>query len=146
VCRSNCFKGEFKIPTQSILGNADLKRLRGQLMDEYPDLTKKALNKVLPKTAQVNLLKCSNGTQLYVPGDGPPAFFDDGFGGMYAAPSPKLPRAHLMRAPWTHSLSLSLARAPPTLLPSASPHDEDRACAPSRRYLTTRALRARARV
>ena len=80
---SNCFKGEFKITTQSLLGKADVKRLRTQMMDEFPALTKKMLNKILPKDVEVNLLKCSNGTQLYVPGEGPPAFFDDGFGGVY---------------------------------------------------------------
>ena len=66
--------------TQNLLGKAELKRLRTQLMDEFPSLTKKMLDKVLPKDVDVNLLKCSNGTQLYVPGEGPPAFFDDGFG------------------------------------------------------------------
>jgi hypothetical protein len=66
-----------------VLGKADLKRLRTQLTDEFPEFKKKFLDKVLPKDAEVNLLKCSNGTQLYVPGDGPPAFFDDGFGGVY---------------------------------------------------------------
>ena len=81
--RSNSFKGEFKVTTQNLLGKAELKRLRTQLMDEFPSLTKKMLDKVLPKDVDVNLLKCSNGTQLYVPGEGPPAFFDDGFGGVY---------------------------------------------------------------
>lgn len=61
----------------------DVKRLRAQLMDEYPPLTKRMLDKVLPKDSEVNLLKCSNGTSIYVPGDGPPAFFDDGFGAVY---------------------------------------------------------------
>lgn len=43
------------------------------------------LDKVLrsKEDVEVHVLKCSNGTQLYVPGDGPPAFFDDGFGGVY---------------------------------------------------------------
>ena len=54
-------------------------------MDEFPELTKRMLDKVLrsKEEVDVHVLKCSNGTQLYVPGDGPPAFFDDGFGGIY---------------------------------------------------------------
>lgn len=82
---SNIFKGEFKVTTQSLLGKADIKRLRTSLMDEFPALTKKMLDKVLrsKEDVEVHVLKCSNGTQLYVPGDGPPAFFDDGFGGVY---------------------------------------------------------------
>ena len=82
---SNVFKGEFKVTTQSLLGKADVKRIRAQLMDEFPELTKRMLDKVLrsKEEVDVHVLKCSNGTQLYVPGDGPPAFFDDGFGGIY---------------------------------------------------------------
>ena len=82
--RSNLFKGDFKVTTQSLLGKAEMKKLRERLLDEFPLLSKKMLNTVLPKDVEVNLLKCSNGTQLYVPGsDNPPAFFDDGFGGVY---------------------------------------------------------------
>jgi len=82
---SNVFKAEFKITTQSILGKADVKRLRSQLMEEFPLLTKKMLDKVLrvKEETDVHLLKCSNGTHLYVPGDGPAAFFDDGFGAVF---------------------------------------------------------------
>ena len=82
---SNVFKAEFKITTQSILGKADIKRLRSQLMEEFPLLTKKMLDKVLrvKEETDVHLLKCSNGTHLYVPGDGPAAFFDDGFGAVF---------------------------------------------------------------
>ena len=81
---SNAFKGDFKVTTQNILGKMEMKRLRASLMDEFPNLTKKMLGKVLPKNEEVNVLKCSNGTTLYVPGaDRPPAFFDDGFGGVY---------------------------------------------------------------
>ena len=67
------------------MGKADLKKMRSQLMDEFPQLTKKMLDKVLPvkDSVNVNVLKCSNGTQLFVAGDSPPAFFDDGFGGVY---------------------------------------------------------------
>ena len=77
------FKSEFKVTTQSLLGKADIKRLRTQLMDEYPLLKKRMLDKVLPKDVDINLMKCSNGTQLYVPTDSQPVFFDDGFGGIY---------------------------------------------------------------
>ena len=81
---SNCFKSEFKISMQNVLGKMDVKRLRAQLLEEFPLLKKKMLDKIgLSKEAEVNLLKCSNGTQLYVIGDGPPVFFDDGFGGIY---------------------------------------------------------------
>ena len=82
---SNLFKSEFKITTQSLLGKADVKRLRSQLMDEFPQLSKRMLDKALrsKEDADVHVLKCSNGTQLYVPGDGPPAFFDDGFGAIF---------------------------------------------------------------
>ena len=82
---SNLFKGEFKIPTQSLLGKADLKRMRSQLMEEYPSLTKRMLDKVLrsKEDVDVHLINCSNGTKLYVPGDGPAIFFDDGFGAIF---------------------------------------------------------------
>ena len=52
-------------------------------MDEFPLLTKRLLNRILPKDVELSVLKCSNGTQLYVPGSGPPAFFDDGFGNVF---------------------------------------------------------------
>jgi translation initiation factor 2D len=82
--QSNSFKGEFKISMQNVLGKMDVKRLRAQLLEEFPLLKKKMLDKIgLSKDAEVNLLKCSNGTQLYVIGEGPPVFFDDGFGGIY---------------------------------------------------------------
>ena len=82
---SNLYKGEFKITTQSLLGKADIKRLRAQLMEEFPALTKKMLDKVLrsKEDVDVHLMKCSNGTQIYVPGDGPAILFDDGFGGIF---------------------------------------------------------------
>ena len=82
---SNVFKGEVKVGTQSLMGKADIKRLRSQLMDEFPTLTKRMLDKVLrsKEDVDINVLKCTNGTQLYVPGDGPPAFFDDGFGAVF---------------------------------------------------------------
>uniref|UniRef100_A0A7S3BE50 Pre-PUA domain-containing protein n=1 Tax=Haptolina ericina TaxID=156174 RepID=A0A7S3BE50_9EUKA len=80
---SNCFKGEFKVTTQAPMGKAELKKLRAQLMDEFPGLSKRMVDKVLPPKEDVNILKCSNGTQLFVAGDSPPAFFDDGFGGVF---------------------------------------------------------------
>lgn len=79
---SNVFKGEFKVTTQSLMGKADVKKLRSSLQAEFPELTKKALDGILGKE-EVGVLKCSNGSTLYVPGDGPAAFFDDGFGGVY---------------------------------------------------------------
>jgi translation initiation factor 2D len=80
---SNCFKGEFKITTQSLLGKADVKKLRASLLAEFPTLSKKELSSVLSDKKDIALLKCSNGTALYVPADSPPTFFDDGFGGVY---------------------------------------------------------------
>ena len=81
---SNCFKGEFKVATQSLLGKADLKKLKEKLLEEFDGrLTKRELDKVLSNKKDINLLKCSNGTTLYVPEGGAPAFFDDGFGAIY---------------------------------------------------------------
>mmetsp|Transcript_50558 Transcript_50558/g.83798 ORF Transcript_50558/g.83798 Transcript_50558/m.83798 type:complete len:745 (+) Transcript_50558:46-2280(+) len=80
---SNCFKKEFKVTTQSLMGKADVKKLRSQLLADFPRLTKKLLDQVLSDKEDVTVLKCSNGTTLYVPSDGAPAFFDDGFGGTY---------------------------------------------------------------
>jgi len=79
---SNVFKGEIKVTTQSLMGKADVKKLRTSLMAEFPALSKKALDSILGK-AEVAVQKCSNGATLYVPGDGPAAFFDDGFGGVW---------------------------------------------------------------
>jgi hypothetical protein len=47
--RSNCFKGEFKVTTQAPMGKAELKKLRAQLMDEFPGLSKKMVDKVRRK-------------------------------------------------------------------------------------------------
>ena len=81
---SNCFKGDFKVTTQSLMGKAELKKLHSMLCTEFPLLTKKMIEKVLSSKEDINILKCSNGTALYVSGEGnPPAFFDDGFGGVY---------------------------------------------------------------
>ena len=101
---SNLFKGELKVTTQTLLGKADMKRMRSQLADEFPNFTKRMLDKALPKDVDVNVLKCSNGTTLYVPGDGPPAFFDDGFGGLYPTLFTlwKLLPAHVMPELVTH--------------------------------------------
>ena len=41
------------------------------------------LNTVLSEKKEISILKCSNGTTLYTHADSPPAFFDDGFGGVY---------------------------------------------------------------
>ena len=83
--QSNCFKGEFKVSNSSALGKADLKKLREKILDEFPNCSKKQLDRVLPaKDVDISVLKLSNGTTLYVAGEGnPPAFFDDGFGGLY---------------------------------------------------------------
>ena len=80
---SNCFKGDFKVTTQALMGKADIKKMRAGLMEEFPNLSKKMLDSVLPPKEDINVLKCSNGTQLFVVGDRPPAFFDDGFGSVY---------------------------------------------------------------
>ena len=81
---SNCFKGDFKVTTQSLMGKAELKKLHSMLIGEFPLLSKKMIEKVLSSKEDINILKCSNGTALYVSGEGnPPAFFDDGFGGVY---------------------------------------------------------------
>ena len=81
---SNCFKGDFKVTTQSLMGKAELKKLHSMLCTEFPLLSKKMIEKVLSSKEDINILKCSNGTALYVSGEGnPPAFFDDGFGGVY---------------------------------------------------------------
>ena len=115
---SNSFKGEFKVTTQSLMGKADVKKLRSLLLAEHPALTKKVrrlaaaapccqpccaarapsrtmhevtgaprasqlLNTVLSEKKEISILKCSNGTTLYTHADSPPAFFDDGFGGVY---------------------------------------------------------------
>ena len=80
--RSNSFKGELKVSTKTAMGQADLKKIRAQLMDEFPSLTKKMLDR-LPFKEDVNVHKLTNGTTLYLVGDGPPAFFDDGFGGTF---------------------------------------------------------------
>ena len=52
---SNAFKGDFKVTTQNILGKMEMKRLRASLMDEFPNLTKKMLGKVLPKNEESEL-------------------------------------------------------------------------------------------
>ena len=84
VTMSNCFKGDFKVTTQSLMGKAELKKLHSMLCTEFPLLSKKMIEKVLSSKEDINILKCSNGTALYVSGEGnPPAFFDDGFGGVY---------------------------------------------------------------
>lgn len=81
---SNCFKGEFKVTTQSLLGKADLKKLKEKLLEEFEGwLSKRELDKVLSSKVELHVLKCSNGTTLYVPEGAPPAFFDDGFGAVY---------------------------------------------------------------
>ena len=81
---SNCFKGDFKVSSSSLLGKADLKKLHSMLLGEFPLLTKKMIEKVLSSKEDINVLKCSNGTALYVSGEGnPPAFFDDGFGNVF---------------------------------------------------------------
>lgn len=81
---SNVFKGsELKVTTTSQLGKADLKKLRAMLMEEFPALTKKMLDKTLSGKVEINVLNCSNGTKLYVPGDSPATWFDDGFGAIF---------------------------------------------------------------
>ena len=74
--QSNCFKGEFKVSNSSALGKADLKKLREKILDEFPNCSKKQLDRVLPaKDVDISVLKLSNGTTLYVAGEGnPPAF------------------------------------------------------------------------
>ena len=84
LCRqSNCFKGDFKAANTSLLGKNDYKKVREKLLEEYPQLTKKSLERVFSTKQEINVLKCSNGTTLYVSGEKPPSFFDDGFGNLY---------------------------------------------------------------
>ena len=56
---SNCFKGDFKVTTQSLMGKAELKKLHSMLCTEFPLLTKKMIEKVLSSKEDINILKCS---------------------------------------------------------------------------------------
>eukprot|EP00965_Chrysotila_dentata_P159062 5254770-Pleurochrysis_carterae.AAC.1 len=60
LLRSNVFKRDFKVTTQSLMGKADIKKLRSSLMAEFPALTKKMLDALLSKD-DIYILKCSNG-------------------------------------------------------------------------------------
>ena len=102
--QSNCFKGEFKVSNSSALGKADLKKLRERILDEFPNCSKKELDRVLPtKDVDISVLKLSNGTTLYVAGEGkPPAFFDDGFGGLYPTLFTLWRLPHMMEELVTH--------------------------------------------
>jgi translation initiation factor 2D len=64
------------------MGKADVKKLRSSLLAEFPSLSKKALDVILGKD-ELTVHKCPNGTTLYVPGDGPPTLFEDGFGNVF---------------------------------------------------------------
>jgi translation initiation factor 2D len=79
---SNVFKGDLKVTNQLLMGKADVKKLRASLLAEFPSLSKKALDVILGKD-ELAVHKCSNGTTLYVPGDGPPTLFEDGFGNVF---------------------------------------------------------------
>ena len=57
--------------------------MRDKLLEEFPVLTKKSLKRVFSDKEETHVLKCSNGTMLYVAGEKPPSFFDDGFGNLY---------------------------------------------------------------
>ena len=57
--------------------------MRDKLLEEFPVLTEKILKRVFSDKEETHVLKCSNGTTLYVAGEKPPSFFDDGFGNLY---------------------------------------------------------------
>ena len=55
--------------TQSVMGKADIKKLRAQIMAEFPNLNKKQMDSVLSPKVDVVVMKCSNGTIMYVPAE-----------------------------------------------------------------------------
>mmetsp|Transcript_55835 Transcript_55835/g.130373 ORF Transcript_55835/g.130373 Transcript_55835/m.130373 type:complete len:560 (-) Transcript_55835:34-1713(-) len=69
------FKKGYAAQGQNLLSKKDLKALKSQLTELFPDLSEKNLDEILPE-GQAKVVKLDNKCLLYSCGDSPPAFFD----------------------------------------------------------------------
>ena len=67
------------------LGGGDVKKLRSELAKQLPALSSSALDRLVPKKADVTVVKCANKALVYLVGEpAQPIFFDpDGRGGLF---------------------------------------------------------------
>lgn len=70
------FAKKFSVTAQNPVSKKDLKKLKSDILEQYPRLTESDIKKVLPEDGNVMVQKLDNRCLLYQSDGHPPAFFD----------------------------------------------------------------------